>query len=610
MLDLRFQLRETRVEHSPSVDELDVVSPMPVTRIGSGHFIMAAVLMALGYFLVWPVILLLINSFNAATDWFVEPRAWGLRHWLNAVQRPGLLKSLGNSLLIWSLTVTFSFPIGITIAWILARTRIPFSRTLEFMFWVSYMIPALPTTIAWITLLDPDIGMINVALKNIFHSDQGPFNIFSVPGIVWANLMGHGIAIKVMLLTPAFRNMDSALEEAARVGGASNLRTLFKVTLPLMISPMILVFALQLLRVFQSFETEYLLGVPFGFYVYSTKIFALIRDPVPNYGEATVLASLTLLMIGLIIPLQRWILDRRRYTTITGSFRPGLIDLGVWNYVAFGLIALLLILLTVGPLFVLVLGSFMTRIGYFVLGFTFDHWRLVLSDPVFMKALRTTLILGTTAAIASPLLFSVIAYILVRTRLPGRGALDLMVWCAGAIPGILAGLGLLWMFLGTPVLNFLFGTVWALIIVVVLQGKTTGVNVMKGVLVQIGADMEEAARVSGAGWIRTYLRIWLPLLMPTLILLAVMNFVSAAGATSSIILLASRDTMTLSLMALELSSIAVSNREAASIISIFIIFLTITGAFGVRYFGRRLGLRHDMHADAAGLAAQPMAAVK
>ena len=89
-----------------------------------------------------------------------------------------------------------------TIAWLLARTKIPFSHTLEFLFWVSYMVPALPTTIAWITLLDPDIGMINVALKNLFHLDQGPFNIFSVPGIVWANLMGHGISIKVMLLDP------------------------------------------------------------------------------------------------------------------------------------------------------------------------------------------------------------------------------------------------------------------------------------------------------------------------------------------------------------------------------------------------------------------------
>jgi iron(III) transport system permease protein len=548
--------------------------------------------------LIWPVILLLINSFNTANDWFVEPRSWGIRHWIDAFRRPGLLTSLGNSLLIWTLTVSISFPIGVSIAWLLARTKIPFSHTLEFLFWVSYMVPALPTTIAWITLLDPDIGVINIALKSLFHLDQGPFNIFSVPGIIWANLMGHGISIKVMLLTPAFRNMDATLEEAARVGGAGNLRTVFKVTLPLMISPMMTVFALQLLRVFQSFETEYLLGMPIGFFVYSTKIFTLIRNQIPNYGEATVLASLTLLIIALIIPLQRWILARRRYTTISGSFRPGLIHLGNWNYVAFAAIAFLLALLTLGPLAILVLGSFMQRIGYFVLGFTLEHWRFVLSDPVFVKALRTTLVLSISAAICSPLLFSMLAYILVRTRLPGRAALDFMIWSAGAIPGILAGLGLLWVFIGTPGLNFLFGTIWALIIVILLQGKTTGVNIMKGVLVQVGADMEEAARVSGAGWLRTYVMIWLPLLTPSLILLAVMNFVSAAGATSSIILLASRDTMTLSLMALELSSVAVSNREAASIISIFIIALTISGALLVRYFGRHLGVRHEMQSDA------------
>ncbi len=587
------------MEHSPAVDQISIAPPLPATRIGAGHFVMAVVLLVLGYFLIWPVILLLINSFNTANDWFVEPRAWGLTHWQNAFARPGLMKSLGNTLLVWSLTVAISFPIGVTIAWTLARTRIPFSHTLEFLFWVSYMVPSLPTTIAWITLLDPDIGMINVALTKLGLFEQGAFNIFSVPGIVWANLMSHGISIKVMLMTPAFRNMDATLEEAARVGGASNLRTLLKVTLPLMISPMIMVFALQLLRVFQSFETEYLLGMPFGFYVYSTKIYTLIRNQIPNYGEATVLASVTLTMIALIIPLQRWILERRRYTTITGSFRPGLIDLGRWNFVSFGVLAILLVLLTVGPLCILVLGSFMNRIGYFVLGFTLDHWKLVLNDPVFLKSLRSTLVLGGSAAIISPLLFSLLAYILVRTKLPGRNLLDLMVWGGGAIPGILAGLGLLWMFLETPGLREFFGTLWALILVVVLQGKTTGVNVMKGVLVQVGADMEEAARVCGAGWIRTYFRIWLPLLMPSLILLAVMNFVSAAGATGSIILLASRDTMTLSLMALELSSVGVSNREAASIISIFIIAITVTGALILRYFGLRSGVRHDVAPGAA-----------
>jgi iron(III) transport system permease protein len=562
-------------------------------KVSKGYFIMAAVLLSLGFFLIWPVLLIVINSFNTADDWLVDPRVWGLEHWVTAFAKPDLLVTIWNSVLIWGLTALISFPVGVAIAWILARTQIPWSRQLEFLFWVAYMVPSLPVTIAWINLLDPYIGFINVLLVQLPFIDEGPFNIFSVEGIVWANLMGNGIVLKVMLLTPAFRNMDAAMEEAARVSGAGNLRTALRVTLPLMISPMVLVLALQLLRVFQSFETELLLGEPFSFYVYSTKIYALVRTEIPNYGEAAALASVTMLIIALIIPLQRWIIQRRRYTTLTGSFKPGLVDMGNWNYVLFAAIVLLLVVLSVMPVIVLVLGSFMTRIGYFELGFTLDHWRAVLGNPVFMLALQTTLVIATVAAIFSPLLFSVIAYILVRTRLPWRIALDWVIWGSGAIPGILAGLGLLWLFLGTPGLGFLYGSLWALILVVILQGNTTGVNVLKGVFVQVGADMEEAARASGAGWTRTYFRIWLPLLMPTLALLAVLNFVSAAGVTSSIILLASRETITLSLLALRLTTELADQREAASIVSIFIVLLTVGMALPLRALSLRLGVRHD-----------------
>jgi iron(III) transport system permease protein len=562
-------------------------------KVSRGYFIMAAVLLSLGFFLIWPVLLIVINSFNNADDWLVDPRVWGFEHWVTAFTKPDLLVTIWNSVLIWGLTALISFPVGVAIAWVLARTQIPWSRQLEFLFWVAYMVPSLPVTIAWINLLDPSIGFINVLLVELPFIDEGPFNIFSVEGIVWVNLMGNGIVLKVMLLTPAFRNMDSAMEEAARVSGAGNLRTALRVTLPLMISPMVLVLALQLLRVFQSFETELLLGEPFRFYVYSTKIYALVRTEIPNYGEAAALASVTMLIIALIIPLQRWIIQRRRYTTLTGSFKPGLVDLGNWRFVLFAAIVLLLVVLSIMPVIVLILGSFMTRIGYFELGFTLDHWRAVLGNPVFSLALQTTLVIATTAAIFSPLLFSVIAYILVRTRLPWRIALDWVIWGSGAIPGILAGLGLLWLFLGTPGLGFLYGSLWALILVVILQGNTTGVNVLKGVFVQVGADMEEAARASGAGWIRTYFRIWLPLLMPTLALLAVLNFVSAAGVTSSIILLASRETITLSLLALRLTTELADQREAASIVSIFIVLLTVGMALPLRALSLRLGVRHD-----------------
>ena len=284
-----------------------------------------------------------------------------------------------------------------------------------------------------------------------------------------------------------------------------------------------IVFALQLLRIFQSFEIEQLLGVPFGFFVYPTMIFGMVRHEPPLYGQATALASITLLVVALIIPMQRWILERRHYTTITGSFKPGLVDLGKWKWPVFGVIGALIVLLTLFPAIILVLGSFMTRSGYFNIDpvFTLEHWRLVLTDNAFVDALKTTLILASTSALLSPLFFSILAYIMVRTRWPGRTALDYIIWGSAAIPGILSGLGLLWLFLGDfppgsgfRPLVFLYGSLYALILVVIIQGNTTGTNVFKGAFVQVGRDMEEQARVSGAGraatshgpWARSRLR--------------------------------------------------------------------------------------------------------
>ena len=449
-------------------------SRMPPTRA----YIMVVVLLLLGFYLIWPLLLLVINSFDARPDWFAGEREWGLTHWWDAWSTPGLVSSLGNSIMIWAFVVGISFPIAVGVSWVLARTNIPFSRSLELLFWVSFMMPGIATTIAWITLLDPDIGLINIGLEKLPFINDSPFNIFSVPGIVWAHLMANSISIKVILLTPAFRKMDTTMEE---MSGASSIIAMMRLTLPHMISPMTLVFGLQLLHFFQSFETELLLGAPFGFYVHSTRIFVLLQQF--NFGVATVLASLTLLVIAVIILVQRWIIQRHRYTTITGNFKLGLIDLGPWRLPAFGIIGFLTVLLTIGPAISLLFGSFMAVVGYFDLTptYTLDHWQSVLTSNLFLRAMRTTLILAVTAAILSPFLFSLIAYILVRTRWMGRWALNLIIWGSSAIPGILFSLGLLWLILGTPVLSVLYGTIYVLLLVVVVQAGTTGTIIMKGV---------------------------------------------------------------------------------------------------------------------------------
>ena len=572
------------------------VARRPRRRFGlpdKGTYIVLALILSLGMFLISPVLVILTLSFNTSPNFFIGAREWGLGNWTTAFQTPGLWTALFNTVWLWVLSATVAFPIAVTIAWFLARTKIPHSHALEFLFWISYVTPG--GLVAWIMLFDPNIGLANVGLEALPFISNGPFNIFSIEGIIFVNIIGSGISLKVMLLTPAFRNMDAAMEEAARVGGASNVRTLLRVTVPMMISPIALIFALQLMRMFNSFENELILGLPIGFYVYSTMIYDQVRlhEP-PLYGNATALAGITLLLVALIIPLQRWILQRRRYTTITGNFKPGLISLGPWAWVAFGGIVFYHGFTTFLPLLVMLGGSFMTRTGYFILDpiWTMDHWRFVFDNAVFYTALRTTLILSFTTAIVSPILFAVIAYILVRTKWRFRFGLDSTIWVSAAIPGMLSSLGLLLVFLWTPGLDIIYGTIWALLIVIVLQGNTTGVNITKGTLVQVGFDMEEAARISGAGWFTTFFKIWVPLLFPTLALLALFNFTIAAGTTASIILLASRETITASILVLEWLMPGARLREEAAVVQIILGSITLIAAFVARRYGITLGVRH------------------
>jgi iron(III) transport system permease protein len=555
---------------------------------GIGRFIMALLILFFGFYVIYPIALIFIQSFNVAGV-VTGTYEFSFANWAKAFSEPGILESLWNTVFIYLLYTTFSFPLAVLISWLLARTRMRFSRGLEFMFWVSFMLPKLTTTIAWILLLDPYFGFINVWFQKLPFTTGPLFNIYSVEGIVFAHLMGSALSQKVMLLTPAFRNMDVTLEEAGRTSGSGSIGTMLRITLPVMVPPMVVVFMMNMVHMFNSFEIEQILGTPIRFYVYSTRIYELVRQTEPPaYGEATALASLTLLIILMIIPLQRWLLSRRQYTTISGNFKPGLAHLGVLQPIAFWFVLLIVALLNIVPVLTLLGGSFMTRAGFFQATptYTLMHWQTVLADPIFFHALHTTFVVAISTAIISPVMFSMVAYVLVRRNWPGNVILDSIFWFSAGIPGILSGLGLLWMILGTPGLNWLFGTIWILIIVAILQGKLTSIQMFKSSFLQMGQDMEEASRAAGAGWLYTYWRIWLPLIAPTMVLIGILNFVHAAGATSSVILLASRDTITLSLLALEyMTSNAGSSREVAGIISLFIVAMTAGLALIARWIG-------------------------
>jgi iron(III) transport system permease protein len=236
-------------------------------------------------------------------------------------------------------------------------------------------------------------------------------------------------------------------------------------------------------------------------------------------------------------------------------------------------------------------GTFMVRFGFFHLPkvWTLQYWENALTNPGLISALENTLIIAGSAAIIGTAIFSLIAYILVRTKLPGRGILDAICWLPSAIPGVLLGLGLLWMFLGTPIFRAIYGSIGLLIVAAIIGGITLSTQILKSNFIQLGDQLEEASRMSGAGFVRTYIRIIVPLMAQTFILVAVLKFLFAARNASTVIFLATSETRPLSVLVLD--QIAAGYHEEASITVFLIILLTTGLALLARLFGLRVGLR-------------------
>jgi iron(III) transport system permease protein len=239
----------------------------------------------------------------------------------------------------------------------------------------------------------------------------------------------------------------------------------------------------------------------------------------------------------------------------------------------------------------LVAASFMKLFGFFNIAapWTTAHWGSVLNDDFFMQSLTNTLILAAGTAIGAIVLCSLAAYFTVRSRYLGRNLLDFLSWLPFAIPGILLSVGLLYVFLGNPVLKMLYGGVALMMLAMVIAGMTLGTQILKSTLLQLGAALEEAARTCGASWWYGFRHIILPILMPTLVLVGVINFIAASRDIASVALLASNSSKTLSL--LQLDYMVDGRWEDAAVVSVVVMLVTTGAAFVARLCGIRLGVR-------------------
>jgi iron(III) transport system permease protein len=554
----------------------------------SGRAAELGMLLFFGAVMVLPILFLLIGSFNTASPG--QAPSYGFTNWTRAFLDPQTLSALWMSFLFSVVRLVPSLALSATAAWLIARTDMPGGNTAEFLCWLAFFVPDFPLTLAWILLLDPNFGFLNGVAVDVLPFVDGPlFNPYSFWGIVWVHLGTGGIWLNVMLLTPVFRRLGATLEEAARVAGANTLSALLRITFPVL-SPMIIAIAvLSFIKGLESFNTELLLGLPAGIYVYGTRIYDYIRQEPPAYGEATALGSVFLLVLALLAVLyRRFFQGNRKFTVVTGQgYSTMRMKLGKWRYVALAGFITWYAVMMVLPLTFLVVGSFMRRYGFFGIPspFTLAHWRDLFDDPLFLGSLHNSLVIAGLTAGLSVLLYSIVGYLLASRRLAVPALLEFLCWLPWVIPGILMSLGLLWVFLATPLRGILYGTVWGIALALTIHHSPVSTQAFKSAFLQLGPDLEEAARVTGASWRYTYLRILLPLVAPVAATVAMLNFGAALTSISTPVLLYSAESRPLSILLLEYSFTGEIERAAA-------LGLLITAMIcGMMLIGRWFGLR-------------------
>ena len=444
-----------------------------------------------------------------------------------------VLRTFGISLA----AVLGGFVFGLTLSWLVGRTNVPAASFLEAVLTLPLYIPPLLLAVGWAMLAAPRVGLLNVATRRLFGIEL--LNVYSAGGVIWY-LMVFSIAFHLSFAAGAFRAFDASLEEAGRVSGARPRAVLAKIVVPLLFPVLSGAFLYSFVRSFEAFEGPLLLGLQAGVKMISVEIYDLVQNRLPP--EYPTASAMGVLSIGLLLPLTwyQWhLLERRSYVILGGrGYRAASYDLGAWKVPAFLLCIAVTVVLVVLPISQLVLGSLTRFFGIFQAGFTWDHYREVLSNGQLLRALRNSAILASIGASLSLLLGGLIAYVVARSRSVPRGlrmALNFLSWLPLTVPGIVLALGFLWFYAFSPLP--LYATRTGLVVAYIIIVLPLVVRAMVGAFSQISSELEEAGRVSGARWSRTVVAVLLPLVWPSALIAWILAFVNIVRDLSASVLL-------------------------------------------------------------------------
>jgi len=481
--------------------------------------------------------------------------------------------------------------IGTSLAWMNERTNTPFKALFFALAIIPLVIPGVLFTVSWIMLASPRIGILNVALQKLFGSDAVFVNIYTMSGMIWVDGL-HYSPMAFLLMSAAFRSMDPSLEEQAAMSGASLVQTVWRITLRLATPAALASLLILFVRAIESFEVPALLGLPVGIHVYTSAIYQAIHSYPSEMGLAAAYAVTLLILSSLGIYAQsRLAGEGSRYSTVSGKgFRPRTIDLGLWRYFTAAIFIVYFVLVVLLPFLVLLWSSLQKFYRPPSLAaiktMSLDSYRTVLDNPQFASTVWNSLVLAAGSAGAIMFLSAVLAWLVLRTRLPGRWMLDNLASLPLVFPGLVLGLAIMVCYLTVDI--GIYGTLWILFVAYVTRFLPYGMRFNSASMLQIHKELEESAAMSGASWSMTFRRVVLPLLKPGLLAGFIYVMIVSIRELASSILLYSPGNEVVSIMIWELwqngQYVELSALGVMLIIALFFLVML------AQALGRRIGI--------------------
>jgi iron(III) transport system permease protein len=536
------------------------------------NIIIASALLFLLFFILFPLVLLIWRSLWASEGGI------SLQNYIAVYSKARNWDAVVTTVVVCGLTMFASMIFATLLAWLVVRSNLPFKKQFRSIFFLPYVIPPYVGAIAWILLITPDVGYINqILIKLLGFSAPGPFNIYTTVGLVWVMTLFY-YPLAFLNITSALEQMDNTLEEAARISGANPLRVFRDITLPL-VSPSffaggLLVFAASA----SAFGIPAMIGMPSRIYVLSTQVMSYVyMGTSSGMREATALSTVLMVIAVVTMTSGNWLLSKRKYTIIGGkSSRVLPVSLGKMKPVAVGFASFMAFMLVFLPIGAILLTSFVNIFGQPIQAnnLTLNHYKYILSFKMAREAFQNSLLLGAVAATFALILASLIAYFRIKVRNKLGDLSDLVATVPYATPGTVIALALIIAFSGKYGLS-MYNTFAILIVAYLVKYLAFSVRTVSGSLEQVDLSLEEAAQISGAGWLQSFKDIVLPLIRPGLIAAWFLVFMTTFYELTMTILLYGPKTHNLGVVLYELQTY--SNQQAASVLSVLILIVVLGG---------------------------------